>query len=364
MDDNRQGQLDTVLLEYGKSWLGMDLTGAATLSDLEQSGAEWHLTVTLGFPASRAADHLAQALAPMIESAAGVAPVHLRVESRITSHAVQAQLKPLAGVKNVISVASGKGGVGKSTTAVNLALALATNGAAVGLLDADIYGPSIPQMLGLGGRKPASEDGKTLNPLLAHGIRAMSIGFLIDDEQPMVWRGPMVTQALTQLINDTAWGELDYLIVDMPPGTGDTQLTLSQRVPLSGAVIVTTPQDIALLDARKGLKMFRKVSVPVLGIVENMSTHVCSQCGHEEAIFGSGGGAAMAEQYDVPLLGSVPLDRDVREQIDSGQPSVAADPGGPIAQRYQEIAFRMGAHLAQSRKDYSHLFPKISVEDR
>jgi len=269
-------------------------------------------------------------------------------------------LAPIGKIRQIVAVASGKGGVGKSTVAANLALAWSAQGAKVGMLDADIYGPSQPRMLGLSGQRPTTLDGKSFEPLVSHGLEVMSIGFLIDEEQPMVWRGPMVTQALLQLLNDTRWGELDYLVVDMPPGTGDIQLTLSQRVPVSGAIIVTTPQDIALLDARKGLRMFEKVSVPVLGIVENMSTHVCSQCGHEEHIFGSGGGARLAEQYGVELLGSLPLDIRIREQADGGRPTVVADRAGKLAQAYLAIAERATARLAAA---VAQPFPKITIED-
>jgi ATP-binding protein involved in chromosome partitioning len=275
---------------------------------------------------------------------------------------VQRTLKPLANVKNVVAVASGKGGVGKSTTAANLALAWAAQGAKVGLLDADIYGPSQPLMMGLAGSKPVSTDGKHMAPLRAHGVEVMSIGFMIDPEQPMAWRGPMVTQALTQLLGDTTWGDLDYLVVDMPPGTGDIQLTLAQRVPVSGAVIVTTPQDIALLDARKGLKMFEKVEVRVLGVVENMSVHICTQCGHVEHVFGSGGGARMAAQYGVQLLGELPLDIRIREDADGGAPTVVAEPGSARARAYFLMARRTAARLATLNKDYSRVFPKITVE--
>ncbi len=285
------------------------------------------------------------------------------MRTAIVAHGVQPGLKPLAGVSNIIAVASGKGGVGKSTTAANLALALAADGAAVGVLDADIYGPSQPLMLGVAEERPVSEDGKTLRPLAAHGLQVMSIGFLVDADQPMVWRGPMVTSALNQLLTQTRWENLDYLVVDMPPGTGDIQLTLSQRVPVSGAVIVTTPQDLALADARKGLQMFRKVSVPVLGIVENMSTHVCSNCGFEEPLFGSGGGRRMADDYDVPLLGQLPLAIEIREQTDGGRPTVVADPDGAAAVAYRRTARRMAARLAMQARDYSSRFPKIVVED-
>jgi ATP-binding protein involved in chromosome partitioning len=293
----------------------------------------------------------------------GHADVEIRLSQRIASHGVQRNLKPLPEVSNIVAVASGKGGVGKSTTAVNIALALAADGAAVGILDADIYGPSQPLMLGLTGQRPTSEDGKTMNPLQAHGLQVMSIGFLIDTDQPMVWRGPMVTSALNQLLSQTRWSGLDYLIVDMPPGTGDIQLTLSQQVPVSGAVIVTTPQDIALLDAKKGLQMFRKVAVPVLGIVENMSTHICRNCGHEEALFGSGGGVRMAKEYEVELLGQLPLDISIREQTDSGSPTVVASPTSPQAAAYRATARRMAAALALRTKDYSRKFPNIVVEE-
>lgn len=282
---------------------------------------------------------------------------------KIVSHAVQRGLKPLPGVKNIIAVASGKGGVGKSTTAVNLALALAQEGATVGMLDADIYGPSQPQMLGIAGQQPESSDGKSMEPLKAYGIQAMSIGFLIDTETPMVWRGPMVTQALEQMLNDTNWKDLDYLVVDMPPGTGDTQLTLAQKVPVTGAVVVTTPQDIALIDARKGLKMFEKVGVPILGIVENMSIHICSNCGHAEHIFGTGGGEAMCQDYDVEFLGSLPLELSIRELADSGKPTVVGAPDSKAADIYRSIARRVAVKVGETAKDMSSKFPSIVVQN-
>jgi ATP-binding protein involved in chromosome partitioning len=275
---------------------------------------------------------------------------------------VQRGVKLIPGVRNIIAVASGKGGVGKSTTAVNLALALAAEGATVGVLDADIYGPSQPMMLGISGR-PVSKDGKGLEPMEGHGIQAMSIGFLIDVETPMVWRGPMVTQALEQLVKETQWRDVDYLIVDLPPGTGDIQLTLAQRVPVTGAVIVTTPQDIALIDARKGLKMFEKVGIPILGVVENMSLHVCSNCGHEERIFGAGGAERMSKDHGVELLGALPLDIKIREQADSGMPTVVADPDGRVAEIYRTIARRVAVKIAEKQQDHSAAFPKIVIQN-
>ena len=316
------------------------------MTSVRSEGGSTVVELELGFPARRYGPELAAALERLLSGQPGAGPVRVSVGWRVAPQAVQGGLSPLPGISNVIAVASGKGGVGKSTTAVNLALALALDGARVGLLDADIYGPSQPRMMGLQGERPVSRDGRRLEPPEAHGVKVMSIGFLIEEEQPMVWRGPMVTQALTQLLSDTNWGELDYLIVDMPPGTGDIQLTLSQRVPVSGAVIVTTPQDIALLDARKGLRMFQKVAIPVLGVIENMSTHVCSKCGHEEPIFGAGGGARMAEQYGVALLGQLPLDIRIREETDAGRPSVVADPDGPAGRAYFEAARRTAARLA------------------
>jgi ATP-binding protein involved in chromosome partitioning len=285
------------------------------------------------------------------------------VSSKIVAHAVQRGVKPVPGVRNVIAVASGKGGVGKSTTAVNLALALAAEGAKVGILDADIYGPSQPTMLGITGKPEATADGQSLLPMMGHGLQSMSIGFLIDVETPMVWRGPMVTQALEQLLNQTKWDDLDYLVVDLPPGTGDIQLTLAQRVPVTGSVIVTTPQDIALIDARKGLKMFEKVNIPILGIVENMSIHICSNCGHEERIFGQGGGERMCADYNVEFLGGLPLDIHIREQADSGKPTVVADPDGRVSQIYKQIARRVAVKIADLAADHSAKFPSIVIQN-
>ena len=343
---------------YHDPFLDAPLRDGARLAWAGEADGERRLAVRLGFPADLYAPQLARTLAGLVADAPPV-----DVSWSVVTHAVKRNLKPLGAIRNIIAVASAKGGVGKSTTAVNLALALAAEGAAVGLLDADIYGPSQPRMLGLSGERPASPDGKHIEPLRAHGLVCMSVGFLVDEEQPMVWRGPMVTQALRQLLNETLWGELDYLIVDMPPGTGDIQLTMSQQVPLSAAVIVTTPQDIALLDARRGLRMFQKVEVPVLGIVENMSTHICSNCGHEDAIFGAGGGARMASDYEVALLGSLPLDRRIREETDGGVPTVVSEPTSELALRYIEIARRCSARLSLQSRDYSRSFPKIVVED-
>lgn len=343
--------------------LRQSLAEARAVRDCRRAGDALQLSLRLGIPTGGYADELAPALERHLAAHGVALRVALQLDSDIASHAVQRGLTPLPGIRNVVAVSSGKGGVGKSTVAVNLALALAAQGARVGMLDADIYGPSQPIMLGLQGERPTSRDGKRLVPLAAHGVVAMSIGFLVDVEQPMVWRGPMVTSALNQLLADTDWGELDYLIVDMPPGTGDIQLTLSQRVPLSGALIVTTPQDIALADARKGLKMFEKVNVPVLGIVENMSVHVCSHCGHAEHIFGVGGGARMAEQYDVQMLGALPLDARIREDADGGHPTVVAEPASARAAAYFALARRTAGELARRARDRSAAFPKIVVED-
>jgi ATP-binding protein involved in chromosome partitioning len=352
-----------IVEEYPDPYLRQTLGQAQAVDVAELKGDRAHVRVHLGFPVGGYEDEFAHALRDYLSARGGPAHVDVELTSRITAHAVQRSVTPLPGIRNVVAVASGKGGVGKSTVAVNLALAWARQGAKVGVLDADIYGPSQPIMLGLTGQRPSSPDGKRIKPLNAHGVAAMSIGFLIDAEQPMVWRGPMVTSALTQLLGDTEWGDLDYLVIDMPPGTGDIQLTLSQRVPVAGAVIVTTPQDIALADARKGLKMFEKVNVPVLGVVENMSVHVCSNCGHVEHLFGAGGGARMAAQYGVELLGELPLDARVREEADGGAPTVVAAPDSAHAAPYFTMARRTAAALARRSKDRSSLFPKIVVEE-
>lgn len=356
-------ELITTLGSLRLPGIDIPLADAGRVQQVSRSGDSAVVRIELGFPAATLTPAIHSAVLELLRDAHGVTHIELQMEQAISAHGVQPTLSPLEGVRNVIAIASGKGGVGKSTTAVNLALALSADGARVGILDADIYGPSQPLMLGLEGKRPLSEDGKNMLPLEGYGLQVMSIGFLVDPDQPMAWRGPMVTSALNQLLRQTLWNDLDYLLVDMPPGTGDIQLTLSQQVPVSGAVIVTTPQDIALLDARKGLQMFRKVSVPVLGVVENMSTHICSQCGHEEAIFGSGGGESMAAEYDVQLLGQLPLDRRIREQTDGGRPTVVAEPDGSHAASYHLTAQRMAARLALRGKDYSSRFPNIVVED-
>ncbi len=361
MADLSREQIETKLKEYIDPYMEKDLVSTKCLRNVMIEGDQVVVDVVLGFPAKGYMSVLAAKLREMVESIEGVAKARVNVSMAIEAHSVQKGVKAISSIKNIIAVASGKGGVGKSTTATNLALALSAEGASVGVLDADIYGPSQPRMLGIHG-KPESKDGQTLEPMMSYHIQTMSIGFLVDEETPMIWRGPMVTQALQQLLGDTNWSNLDYLVIDLPPGTGDVQLTLAQQVPVSGAVIVTTPQDIALLDARKGLKMFEKVEVPVLGIVENMSIYICSQCGHEEHIFGEGGGQRMAEQYDVDFLGALPLDKKIREEVDSGRPSVVADPDGRIAQIYREIARRTAAKLALKSKNYAAKFPQIVIQ--
>jgi ATP-binding protein involved in chromosome partitioning len=339
---------------------GKDLVSTRSVKSVRVQGDSAQVDVELGYPARTQLAPLRSAIEDKLRALPGAGNVTVKVESRIVPHTVQRGVKLIPGIKNIVAVASGKGGVGKSTTAVNLALALAAEGASVGILDADIYGPSQPTMLGISGR-PTSSDGKRIDPMENHGIQAISIGFLVDTDQPMVWRGPMVTQALEQLLKETAWRELDYLVVDMPPGTGDIQLTLAQRVPVTGAVIVTTPQDIALLDARKSLKMFEKVGIPILGIVENMSIHICSNCGHEEPIFGQGGAEKMCRDFGSELLGQLPLDIRIREQADSGRPTVVADPDGAAADIYRRIARRMAIRIADQAKDMTSRFPNIVV---
>jgi ATP-binding protein involved in chromosome partitioning len=339
---------------------GKDFVSTRQLRNLKVEGGDVAFDVELGYPAKSQIPALRKALIAAVRTLPGVENVSANLASKIIAHAVQRGVQLLPTIKNVVAVASGKGGVGKSTTAANLALALAAEGARVGILDADIYGPSQPMMMGIEGR-PESSDGKSMEPMENYGVQVMSIGFLVDTDNPMIWRGPMATQALEQLLRQTNWNDLDYLIVDMPPGTGDIQLTLSQRVPLTGAVIVTTPQDIALLDARKGLKMFEKVGVPILGIVENMAVHVCSACGHVEHIFGADGGRKMAAEYEVDYLGALPLSLSIREQADAGRPTVISDPDGEVATIYKAVARQVAVKIAAKAKDFSAKFPTISI---
>ena len=353
-----EAQLSTIQDRY----LEKDIVSSKALKNIEVDGDKVSVRIELGYPAGSYRNELKQVVETALSRMDQVAQVEVTVEQKVAAHAVQKSLKRIEGIKNIIAVASGKGGVGKSTTSANLALALSSDGAKVGILDADIYGPSMPRMLGMSGT-PESKDGSTLEPMENHNLKAMSIGFLVEEDTPMIWRGPMVTQALEQLLRDTNWGSLDYLIVDLPPGTGDTQLTLSQKIPVSGAVIVTTPQDIALLDARKGLAMFEKVEVPVLGVVENMSIHICSACGNAEHIFGQGGGKRMSEEFDVDFLGELPLNISIREQADAGNPTVIADPDGQISDMYREISRKMSARLAEKSKDYTSKFPNIVIQN-
>ena len=360
---------DDALIEQVKAAI-LDIEDPNTGEPLKEGGAvlevdirKGHVAVhlVLPYPAAGSTDEMTSRITNVLEPIDGIENVDVKISCDVVAGPVQGGQIPMSQVKNIIAVASGKGGVGKSTTAVNLALALAAEGARVGLLDADIYGPSQPRMLG-SREHPASPDGRSMMPVMAYGLQSMSIGYLIEEDNPMIWRGPMVTSALIQLLNDTRWDNLDYLVVDMPPGTGDVQLTLAQKVPVAGAVIITTPQDISLIDARKSLKMFEKVNVPVLGIIENMSLHVCSNCGHVEHIFGEGGGERLAADYNVPLLGALPLDKSIREQVDSGHPTVAVDPEGQITHIYRKIARKMAARLAKLSVGGDN-FPKIVIED-
>lgn len=350
-----------------KQWIDpntkKDYITARSVRNLKVEAGQVFLDIELGYPAKSQLEEIRQQLEALLSALPGVEKAEVRVSSKIIAHVVQRGVRLLPGVKNIIAVASGKGGVGKSTTAVNLALALQQEGASVGILDADIYGPSLPHLLGIAGAQPESEDGKSLLPLLAHGLQVMSLGFLVDAEQPMIWRGPMVVQALDQMLNQTRWQSLDYLVVDLPPGTGDIQLSLAQKVPVTGAVIVTTPQDIALIDARKGLKMFEKVDIPILGIVENMSLHVCSQCGHAEPIFGTGGAERMSQDYQVELLGALPLELAIRQCCDQGRPTVVDAPGSRAAEIYRTIARRVAVRIADKAKDMTSRFPNIVVEN-
>lgn len=341
---------------------GLDLLAAKSVKSIVIEDNKVTVKVELGYPASSYHAELKTAVGNALKALPDLTSITVEVGSKVIAHAVQQTLKPLANIKNIIAIASGKGGVGKSTTAVNLALALSAEGAQIGILDADIYGPSIPTMLGLSGL-PESRDNKTMLPKEAYGIQTMSIGYLVEADQAVIWRGPMVTNALQQLLRDTNWRDLDYLIIDLPPGTGDIQLTLSQQIPVSGAIIVTTPQDIALIDAQRGLAMFNKVNVPVLGIVENMSMHICSNCGHAEPIFGEGGGKLMAETNHVDFLGALPLDINIRRQADSGEPTVIAEPDSHAAGMYKAIARKASAKLALRARDFTGKFPNIVIQN-
>ena len=356
-----EAQVQSTLKSLVDPNTGKDFVATRAVRNIKIAGDEVSVDIELGYPGKSQYDPIRRQVTQALKQA-GARAVTVKVSSKVVPHAVQRGVKLVPGIKNIIAVASGKGGVGKSTTAVNLALALAAEGATVGILDADIYGPSQPTMLGIAGR-PESKDGKSLEPMEGHGLQAISIGFLIDIDTPMVWCGPMVTQALEQLLKDTRWRELDYLVVDLPPGTGDIQLTLAQKVPVTGAVIVTTPQDIALMDAKKGLKMFEKVGIPILGIVENMSFHNCPKCGHESHIFGSGGAERMAKEYDTELLGQLPLDEAIRRQADSGKPTVVSEPDGPVAEIYRRIARRCAVKIAESQRDMTSKFPSIVVQN-
>ncbi len=342
--------------------LQQDFIQSKSISAMEFKKGTLFLSIEMSYPAKSLIPYFEQQISHFLKKISEIEAVNFNWQTKITSHDTQGNTSPFSNVKNIIAVSSGKGGVGKSTTSVNLALALQQEGATVGLLDADIYGPSIPTMLNITD-KPQTEDGKNMLPILAYGLQVMSIGVLMKGDTPMVWRGPIVTQTLIQLLKETAWQDLDYLIIDLPPGTGDVQLTLSQQIPVTGAIIVTTPQEISLMDARKGLKMFEKVNIPILGIVENMSSYTCSNCGHEEAIFGKDGGKQMAKKYQVPFLESLPINTKIRQQTDAGKPTVVAEPTGEITQKYKNIAHKVTASIALQRKDYSNAFPNIVIQN-
>jgi len=363
MTDISKQKVEAVLQAYVDPYLQKDLMSSKVVKKIDIDGNKVKINIVFGFPCAGYQDVLIKHLSSKLQAIEGIDSVEINIGHAIVSHAVQRGVSPIKGVKNVIAIASGKGGVGKSTVSVNVALALSAEGANVGLLDADIYGPSQPRMLGCAKDKPESEDGISFEPVTRYDLQTMSIGYLVEEDTPMIWRGPMVTQALEQLLRNTHWRDLDYLIIDLPPGTGDTQLTLAQKIPVSGAVIITTPQDIALLDARKGLKMFEKVNVPILGIVENMSIHICGQCGHEEYVFGEGGGLKMSQEMNVDFLGGLPLDMQIRKDTDEGHPTVIHDPESRIAEMYREITRRLTAKLSLQSKDYSTKFPSIKVEN-
>lgn len=354
--------IEATLAEYQDPYLQQDLLTAKIVQAIDINQNSIRITLVYGYPLAGYRDQVIADLTELLAPIAGSATIQIDISWKIAAHVGVRGIKGIPNVKNIIAVASGKGGVGKSTTAVNLAIALAKEGASVGILDADIYGPSQPLMLGAT-LPPEQKEQKILLPIRSHGVQSMSIGYLVDQTAAMIWRGPMVSTALQQLLNDTHWDDLDYLIIDLPPGTGDIQLTLAQKIPVSGALVVTTPQDLALLDARRAYEMFRKVNVPVLGVVENMSVHICSACGHEEHIFGEGGGQRLAAQYGIDMVGALPLDKQIREQTDSGIPTVAANPDGRYALMYRDIARRVAAKLALQEKDYSHKFPTIVVKN-
>ena len=366
VDEVLQQTLTEALNQVRLEGLPASIVDAQSLQKAELKKGILTLHLALGFAAQSLwpalTTQIQQILAQKLKDHPEVKSVECAFETQIQAHETAANKSPLEGVKNIIAVASGKGGVGKSTTSVNMALALAQEGAKVGVLDADIYGPSIPTMLGVH-QKPETQDGKQMEPLMAYGLQVMSIGFLIKPEDPMIWRGPIVTSTLMQLLNETRWTSLDYLIIDLPPGTGDVQLTMAQQIPVTGGVIITTPQEVALIDARKGLRMFEKVNIPILGVIENMSTHICEQCGHEEAIFGEKGGQTLADAYDVDYLGGLALDKRIREDADQGHPSLIKNPQGANAQNYRRIVHQLGAKLAQQKRSYAHVFPSIQVEN-
>ncbi len=356
-------QILDALSQLKLSQLNTDLISAKALKKTVIDGNKVSLTIKLGFPLGDYQQELEREVVEYLKAQFDEIEVQAKVSWRVEAHAHPAKVQAMPDIKNIIAVASGKGGVGKSTTSVNLALALSHLGANVGILDADIYGPSIPIMLGLQGKHPESTDKKTILPVENHGLQSMSIGYLVKPEQAMVWRGPMASGALQQLINDTQWCDLDYLIIDLPPGTGDIQLTMAQKIPVTAAVVVTTPQDIALADARKAVTMFNKVSVPVLGVVENMAMHTCSNCGHQEHIFGAGGGDKLAQEIGVELLGSLPLALSIREQADSGEPTVIADPSSAESHLYLDIAQRIAAKLSLQEKEFRADFPTITIDN-
>jgi ATP-binding protein involved in chromosome partitioning len=361
VDHISSDQVEQLLSEVDDPNTGRNLVSGGSVKGIGLEDGRVTVDIRLGYPADGTQEDLRKRVRGKLEADPRVDSATINVGWKVAIHKVQAELKPLENIGNIIAVGSGKGGVGKSTTAVNLALALAHDGARVGILDADIYGPSIPRMMGVSGRPET--DGKHIIPRQAHGLQLMSIGFLVEEETPMIWRGPMVTSALQQLLNETSWEKLDYLVIDLPPGTGDIQLTLAQQVPVSGAVIVTTPQDIALLDARKAYQMFRKVEVPILGVVENMSTHICSQCGFEESIFGSGGGQGMAEDYGIPLLGQLPLAMEIRSSLDDGNPTVASAADTELAETYMRFARRTAGALSQMPRNLKMELPNIVMQN-